>query len=109
MTSLQRRVFMARAVAGTAALVLTCEGARAADASELIDESDPQAVALGYKADTKKVDAKKYSQHAAAQTCGNCTLFVGKASDATGGCAVFPGKKVAGPGWCSAWVKRAGT
>lgn len=79
----------------------------AAHAQAKLDEKDPQAVALGYVADASKADKKKYPKYAADQTCHNCTLFQGKATDAAGGCALFPGKQVAGKGWCSAWVKKA--
>ena len=64
-------------------------------------------MALGYKDDSTKVDAKKYPKHAPAQTCANCQLFQGKATDATGGCPLFAGKQVAAAGWCSAWNKKA--
>lgn len=72
-----------------------------------VDESDAGAVALGYKQDTKKVDATKYPGHDAAQQCGNCKQFQGKAGDRSGGCVLFGGKAVAAAGWCSAWVKKA--
>ena len=106
MNTWHRRVFLAQALAGSAALVATRAGAQGA-ADKLIDEADPQAMALGYKADTNKVDAKAYAKHAANQTCSNCQLYAGKASDAAASCAVFPGKNVAAQGWGSAWVKRA--
>jgi hypothetical protein len=70
-------------------------------------ETDAQAAALGYKADSSKVDAKKFPKHVADQKCTNCALFQGKAADASGGCPLFPGKSVAGKGWCSAWAKKA--
>jgi len=70
-------------------------------------ETDPQAVALGYKADTTKVDAKKFPKHAATQNCANCALFQAKAGDKTGGCPLFAGKSVTANGWCSAWAKKA--
>ncbi|HMS26630.1 MAG TPA: high-potential iron-sulfur protein [Burkholderiaceae bacterium] len=73
----------------------------------MLAETDAQAVALGYKADTKKVDAKKFPKHAATQQCTNCALFQGKAADKSGGCSLFPGKQVAGGGWCSAYAKKA--
>ena len=73
----------------------------------LLAETDPQAAALGYKADTTKVDAAKYPKHAAAQNCANCALYQGKATDAAGGCPLFAGKQVAAKGWCSAWAKKA--
>lgn len=102
-----RRVFITRLAAGGAACATVLASTRAAGAPALIDEADPQAAALSYKADTRKVDAGKHPKHTAEQTCGNCQLFAGKATDAAGGCAVFPGKSVATAGWCSAWVKRA--
>ncbi len=73
----------------------------------MLAESDAQAGALGYKADTTKVDAKKFPKHAPAQLCSNCALYQGKAADAAGGCPLFAGKQVAGKGWCSAWAKKA--
>ena len=73
----------------------------------MLAETDATAVALGYKADTKKVDAKKYPKHVATQNCANCALYQGKATDKAGGCPLFAGKQVAGAGWCSAWAKKA--
>ena len=70
-------------------------------------ESDPQAVALGYKSDTTKVDKQKFPKHEVSQKCNNCALYQGKPTDAMGGCPLFAGKQVAGPGWCSAWAKKA--
>ncbi len=97
-----RRVFMMTLAAGSSVLAAT-----AARAQTKLDEKDPQAVALGYVADTTKADAKKFPKHSNDQKCTNCQLFQGKATDATGGCPLFAGKVVAGPGWCSAWVKKA--
>jgi hypothetical protein len=101
-----RRVFMMQIVAGGTALAGTRVMAQAAGAK--LEESDAQAVALGYKNDTTKVDAAKYPKHTAEQKCSNCQLYAGKATDASGPCPLFAGKQVAGPGWCSAWVKKAG-
>lgn len=72
-----------------------------------VDEKDPQAVALGYKHDSTKVDKVKYPNHVPAQQCSNCQLFQGKAGEATGGCPLFAGKVVAATGWCSAYSKKA--
>ena len=102
MKSSNRRVFMMQVAVGSSAVI-----ASQAMAQAKVDEKDPQAVALGYVADTKKVDAKKYPKHADAQKCSNCQLFVGKPTDAGGGCSLFAGKQVAGPGWCSAYIKKA--
>ena len=106
MNHTDRRVFLLRGVATCSALALLQTHALA-EAPKL-EESDPQAIALGYKHDTATVDAKKYPAHAATQQCTSCQLFQGKATDASGGCPLFTGKQVAAKGWCSAWVKKAG-
>jgi hypothetical protein len=82
-------------------------GGAAFAAAPMVAEADAQAVALGYKADATKADKAKYPKYAAGQTCGNCSLYQGKASDASAACALFPGKQVAGKAWCSAWAKKA--
>jgi len=96
-----RRVFLMSLATATAT------AGTLAHAQALVDEKDPQAVALGYVADAKRVDTKKFPKFAAGQACSNCSLFQGKPTDKAGACALFPGKLVAGPGWCSAWVKKA--
>jgi anaerobic selenocysteine-containing dehydrogenase len=98
---LPRRVFLMTLAASGAAL------ATQAQAQALVDEKDAQAAALGYVADAKRVDVKKYPKFAAGQNCTNCALYQGKATDKAGGCPLFAGKQVAGAGWCSAWVKKA--
>ena len=100
-TSLPRRQFLFTLTAAGAVLSLP------AQAQTLVDENSPQAKALGYVADAKKVDPKKYPRYAAGQVCSNCALYQGKPADKAGGCSLFPAKQVAGPGWCSAWVKKA--
>ncbi len=102
MSSNTRRVFLMQVAAcGTAALA-----AASAHAQAKVDEKDPQAVALGYVADTTKADAKKFPKHSNDQKCNNCALYQGKAADAWGGCPLFGTKQVAGAGWCSAWAKK---
>jgi hypothetical protein len=104
MKLVQRRTFMIQ-IAAAGSTAVAC-GAAVAQAAALA-ETDAQAVALAYKADTTKVDAKKFPKHEASQTCANCQLYQGKAADAAGPCALFPGKQVAAKGWCSAWAKKA--
>ncbi len=103
MTPIHRRLFLVQAAACTAAIA---SGA-SAQAGPTLDEADPQALALGYKSDTTKVDAKKFPKHAPEQKCSGCQLYGGKATDAAAPCAIFGGKHVAANGWCSAWVKKA--
>ena len=100
--SSNRRTFMIQIAAAGGAVVATGR----TRAQTKLEESDPQAVALGYKHDTTKVDKAKYPKHEATQKCSNCQLFQGKATDAWGPCALFGAKQVAGNGWCSAWVKK---
>ena len=97
---LPRRVFL-MTLAATGSVLAT--GARA---QAMVDEKDAQAVALGYVADAKRVDTKKFPKFVAGQNCTNCALYQGKATDKAGGCPLFAAKQVAGPGWCSAWAKK---
>jgi len=98
---LPRRVFLMTLAASGAALTA------AAQAQALLDEKDAQAVGLGYVADAKRVDVKKFPKFAAGQNCINCALYQGKPADKAGGCPLFAGKQVAGAGWCNAWAKKA--
>lgn len=70
-----------------------------------VEEDSDQAVALGYRHDTTKVDGKKFPKHAATQRCNNCSFWQGKPEDPWAGCAMFGRKQIAGPGWCVAWQK----
>jgi hypothetical protein len=98
-----RRRFIKLTVGGLAAapFATTLLGNPAA-AADAVSETDPQATALGYKADAKKApkrtDAKAF--------CSNCNFYSGKPDAATGPCALFTGKLVNSKGWCTAWVKK---
>jgi formylmethanofuran:tetrahydromethanopterin formyltransferase len=98
----RRREFIIQVSAGSAALL----AGRFAMAADMVAETDAQAAALGYKADTSKVDAKKFPTHKASQNCGNCALFQGKAGDKAGMCPLFAGKQVAAAGWCNAYAAK---
>ncbi len=107
MSNPSRRAFVVMSVvAGGSALAATRVAAQAA-AAPVVTEADPQAAALGYKADTTKVDNAKQPRHTAAQMCNGCSFFQGKPADATAPCTLFAGKQVAGKGWCTAWAKKA--
>ena len=97
-----RREFMMQVGLGGGVVLAGNAMAQAA----MVAETDPQAAALGYKADASKVDKAKFPKFATGQVCTNCQLYVAKSANA-GACAIFPGKLVAGPGWCNAWVKKA--
>lgn len=101
-----RRTFVIHSLAG-AGLLASTRLVQAQAAAPLVQETDPQAVALGYKNDATKADKAKYPKYAAGQHCANCALYQGKATDAAGGCPLFAGKQVAAKAWCSAWAKKA--
>ncbi len=98
-----RRTFIAQVTLGSSALVA---GAAMAE-NPMVADADPQAVALGYKADGTKTDKTKYPKYAADQKCGSCSLYQGAAGSAAGACPLFAGKQVSSKGWCSAWAKKA--
>ena len=98
--SIPRRVFLLALATSTATL------GTLAHAQAMVDEKDPQAAALGYVADAKRVDVKKFPKFAAGQNCANCALYQGKPADKAGACPLFAGKQVAAEGWCSAWAKK---
>ena len=106
MKNTNRRVFILHVVTGSLALAATQVMAQAA--APMVNDKDPQAAALGYAADTTKVDIKKYPKHATDQKCSGCQLYAGKPKEAGGPCPLFAGKQVAANGWCSAYVKKAG-
>ncbi len=89
-----------------AALALAASRTAAAQAMKL-EETDPQAAALGYRNDASKVDVKKFPTFAAGRICANCQLFQGKTGEAWGPCGAFGGKLVNANGWCAAWTKKA--
>ena len=101
-----RRTFVIQSVVGASALALT-NLAQAQAALPLVQESEPQAVALGYKNDPTKVDKAKFPKYAAGQNCANCALYAAKPTDAAGPCPLFAGKHVSAKAWCSAWAKKA--
>lgn len=98
-----RRCFMLQAVTAAGVGLLVTE----ASAQAMVDEKDPQAVGVSYKADATKVDKAKAPKFAAGQNCSNCALYQGKPGSTAGGCPLFAGKQVAAKGWCTAYSKKA--
>ncbi|EKS72748.1 high-potential iron-sulfur protein [Caballeronia sp. Lep1P3] len=98
-----RRTFISVA-AGLASLATL--GRHAHADSGVVEESDANAVALGYKRDASQVDKTKFPKFQAGQACASCQLFQGKAGDAMAPCTIFGGKQVSAKGWCSAYMKR---
>lgn len=103
MKSTTRRTFMLQVASGGAVAAAPHLAVNAAAAKVL--ETDPQAVALGFKYDTTKVDKAKFPKHTVAQDCIGCNFYTG--TGPMGACAIFGGKEVPAKGWCSAYVKKA--
>ena len=101
-----RRVFVIHSATAIAAGAAVVALPAFAQKPPMLDPKDATATALGYVADSAKADKAKFAKHDAAQNCGNCAIFQGKAADAAGGCPLFAGKQVATKGWCSAWAKK---
>lgn len=99
-----RRAFLATTVCSLGGISILAVGQ--AQAQSMVAETDPQASALGYKANTAQVDQKKFPKHTAEQKCANCQLYQSKSAN-DGGCSIFPGKLVAAAAWCSAYQKKA--
>jgi transposase len=99
-----RRTFMIRSI-GAAALAITGPSVWAAPAQ--LQESDPAARALRYKADATHVDHAKYPHFSNNQHCANCQFYQGKPADANALCALFGAKEVSATGWCNAYRARA--
>lgn len=88
------------------AWAVTSRPAQAQMPAGLLEESDPGAVGLAYRADATQVDPVKNPAYRPGQTCANCALYTGDAGQPQGGCGLFYGKEVAAAGWCNAWERR---
>ena len=102
-----RRNFLFKlAVTAGAPLAITNSLCAQAPPPVKLEETDPLAMALGYREDSTKVDATKYPQHKPEMVCSSCALYQGKAGDASGPCAAVGMKSVAAVGWCSVFAKK---
>ncbi|MCU0975986.1 MAG: high-potential iron-sulfur protein [Steroidobacteraceae bacterium] len=72
-----------------------------------LEESDPAAVALGYRHDAAQVDTAKHPRFSAGQNCANCVQFRGQPGEAWAGCNLFPGRAVNAAGWCNGYAPKA--
>jgi hypothetical protein len=70
-----------------------------ARADDMLDETEPAAVALKYRADATRSPDRKDP----AAVCDNCALYTPKGSSAAGTCELFKGRLVAARGWCVKW------
>jgi hypothetical protein len=84
----------------------------AAPSAGPVKENDPQAQALGYHADAKKVETKKWAKRAgpegAKQFCYNCQFYQAKGdakASKSAPCQIFAGKEVLSKAWCNSWTQ----
>ena len=106
-TSPTRRIFLLRAAACGGALA----GAAGAGAATHVEETDENAVALGYRQDSAKVDGAKYPRHDPKQHCVDCAFWQGAASDPWAGCAMLlccPAAPRVPRTWWASWWKFRG-
>ena len=89
---LPRRVFLLTLATTGAALTTR------ASAQAHVDEKDPQAVALGYVADAKRVDVKKVVPKYARARSALLRALPGQATDKAAGCIVCR-QEGGGTGW----------
>jgi hypothetical protein len=98
----RRFIKLSAAAIATAPLTAALMSRSAVAAPVTVNESDPTAAALAYKADATKATARKD----AAAVCRTCNFYTGKAGDPEGPCTVLQGNLVNAKGWCTAWVKK---
>jgi hypothetical protein len=106
-----RREFLRTgSIAFVALATLTRTSGTAAQGKDLprLAENDPQAAALGYRHDARKVDAKKFPAYKPGTDCDDCLQYEGRKSEAWGPCKLFPGKAVNAKGWCAAFAPKKG-
>jgi len=70
-----------------------------------LKETDPEAIAIAYHRNARKVDKAKYPNYEEGQDCANCGL-VGFSSGIRKPCQLVPDKLVNGSGWCSSWTPK---
>lgn len=97
MKNTDRRIFLIHTAA--AACILAASQPLWAAAQKL-SETDGYAKSMGFKLDTKNVDAARYPRHTAEQYCGRCQLYEGNANEGSGPCSFYGGRIVPSTGWC---------
>ena len=110
---ISRRKFIStttKTIATIPVVAVLGERAVGGEATARLDESNPTAIALGYRHDADEVDVdrfpKRASEEGKTQFCDNCLHYKpSQDEEGWGPCAIFPGFNVAAKGWCNVWVK----
>jgi hypothetical protein len=102
-----RRTFLRNLVTSVGSPALLCSrGFAQTPPPAKLEETDPVAMAFGFKLDTTKVSAQKYPLHTNEQKCAGCTLYQDKPGETSAPCTAFGGKLVPTAGWCAAYAKK---
>jgi len=103
-----RRKFLLNLVAsaGTSALLGGRALAQTPPPPVKLEETDPVAMGLGFRLDTRQVDTRKYPLHTPEQKCAGCNLYQGKPGEAIAPCLSVGGKLVPMAGWCAVYSKK---
>lgn len=99
---MDRRAFIVTSmVSGAAAL---CAGRARAQLTRA-DESEPKALAVGYRHDSSTVDQNRYPKHQPGQRCEGCLAFYPSDDEADewGECDLMSDRLVNKRGWCSSF------
>ena len=104
-----RRRFVAATTGGLAVIPALNLLAQEGGATPRLDETNPTAVAFGYKHEADAVDTTRFPKRATdegkTQFCDNCLHYKNAEEvDGWGPCAIFPNTVVAAKGWCNVWV-----
>lgn len=103
-----RRIFMLQTIAVGAVVTGALLPKLAYAQSTMLTETDRDAVALGYRVESSRVDKEKYPKHDSSQRCANCSWYQGRSGESSASCALYSHDKlVSANGWCSAWMKKS--
>lgn len=100
MSKVTRRQFLALPVFGVLGTTLM-KSVQAQPTTQILSETNPQAIGLGYKMNTASIDRLRWTQFVPGQSCGNCALYQGAQASAQGPCKIFGRQVVMAAGWCS--------
>jgi hypothetical protein len=97
-SQIDRRTFLIQVAAGTFAIAVG--GLAVAEEAKRLTEDDAYAKSMGFRLDTKTVDAKRYPKHTPDQQCSKCQLYTGAETDPEAPCSFFGKRIVPNGGWC---------
>lgn len=103
----ERRLFLKHVVFSISSVGILGITSPAQAQATILQENDPDAVALGYRADASQVDQEKFPRFTPNQHCSKCMWYQGDSASLHANCSLYPNKLVAAKGWCSGWAKKS--